>query len=145
MELNRQSIVQAVFIIPPKVHLLDITGPANIFHEAACYGAAVQLAFSTIFANETSSDSSCLLSFNKLTPYNQLILNEGDLVFVPGIDFTLLTDHAFLDASRPFLYWLKAKHQKGITVCSVCTGSFLLAEAELLNGRTCATHWRFTE
>jgi transcriptional regulator GlxA family with amidase domain len=145
MQTNQRSVIQAVFIIPPKVQLLDITGPANIFYEAACYGAHVQLAFSTIFADETASDSSCMLSFNKLTPYNQLILNQADLVFVPGIDFTLLADSAFLDASRPFLYWIKAQHQKGVIICSVCTGSFLLAEAGLLNGRACATHWRFID
>lgn len=145
MQANNQPVIRAVFIIPPKVHLLDITGPANIFHEAACYGAPVQLMFSTIFTHETEADSSCPLSFNKLTPYNQLVLNEADLVFVPGIDFALLTNTAFVDASRPFLYWLKAQHKKGVTVCSVCTGSFLLAEAGLLDGRECATHWRFTE
>jgi transcriptional regulator GlxA family with amidase domain len=145
MQPNHQPVIQAVFIIPPKVHLLDITGPANIFYEAGCYGAPVQIAFSTIFVDETGSDSSCMLSFNKLTPYNQLALNKGDLVFVPGIEFSLLSDNVFLDSSRPFLYWLKAQHQKGVTICSVCTGSFLLAEAGLLDGRACATHWRFIE
>jgi transcriptional regulator GlxA family with amidase domain len=145
MQTNQQSVIRAVFIIPPKVQLLDITGPANIFYEAGCYGAPVQLAFSTIFAGETGSDSSCMLTFNKLTPFDQLMLNQGDLVFVPGIEFSLLSDNAFLDSSRPFLYWLKAQHQKGVTICSVCTGSFLLAEAGLLNGRPCATHWRFIE
>ena len=145
MQANNQSVIRAVFIIPPKVQLLDITGPANIFYEAACHGAPVQLTFSSIFTDKTEADSSCLLSFNKLTPYNELVLHEADLVFVPGIEFSLLTDRVFLDASRPFLYWLKAQHEKGVTICSVCTGSFLLAEAGLLNGRECATHWRFIE
>jgi transcriptional regulator GlxA family with amidase domain len=145
MQPNQQSVIQAVFAVPPKVQLLDITGPANIFQEAACHGAPVQLTFSSVFANETSSDSSCLLSFDKLTPFDVLMLNHGDLVFVPGIDFALLSDRAFLDASRSFLYWLKAQHQKGVTICSVCTGSFLLAEAGLLDGRLCTTHWRFIE
>lgn len=30
-------------MIPPKVHLLDITGPAHIFYEASCHGAPVSL------------------------------------------------------------------------------------------------------
>ena len=145
MQSTNQAIIQAVFIMPPKVHLLDITGPANIFFEAACYGAPVQLIFSTIFIDETEADSSCPLSFSKLTPYNELILNEADLLFIPGIDLSLLADHSFLSSSQPFLHWLKTQHKKGVTVCSVCTGSFLLAEAGLLNGRECATHWRFID
>ena len=104
---NPQSVIQAVFIIPPKVQLLDITGPANIFYGAGCYGAPVQLVFSIIFAGEAGSDSSCILSFNKFPPFDQLMLNQGDLVFVPGIEFSLLSDNPFLDSSRPFLYWLK--------------------------------------
>ncbi|MDP9047383.1 MAG: AraC family transcriptional regulator, partial [Bacteroidota bacterium] len=127
MQPDQQPVLQAVFVIPPKVHLLDITGPATIFYEAGCYGAPVKLAFSTIFPDETGSDSSCTLSFNKLTPYDQLVLNPGDLVFVPGIEYYLLSDEAFLSSCRAFQYWLNAQHKKGVIICSVCTGAFLLA------------------
>src|SRR5271166_1143806 len=106
MQTNRQSVIKAVFIIPPKVHLLDVTGPAQIFHEAALNNAPVELVFSTIFSGETGSVSSSKLSFNQLIPFDQLILNSGDLVFVPGIEFFLFHDRAFMDSSRPFQYWL---------------------------------------
>jgi transcriptional regulator GlxA family with amidase domain len=39
--------------------------------------------------------------------------------------------------------WLKRMHEGGATVCSVCTGSVLLAEAGLLNGRVASTHWGY--
>jgi transcriptional regulator GlxA family with amidase domain len=145
MQSNQQSAIKAVFMIPPKVHLLDITGPAQIFHEAALNGAAVELIFGTIFTGETGSVSSSMLSFNQLIPFDQMILSHGDLVFVPGIDSALFSDNAFMNASRPFQYWLNAQHKNGVTVCSICTGAFFLAASGLLDDRACTTHWEFTE
>jgi len=145
MQINQQAPLQAVFMIPPKVHLLDITGPAHIFYEAECYGAPVKSLFSTITTNQTESVSSSTLAFHQLTPYNELILKPGDLIFVPGLDQSLLLDNQFIEATRPFQYWLKAQHQNGVIVCSVCTGTFLLAAADLLDNRECTTHWKYTE
>ena len=145
MQPTQQPSMQAVFIIPPKVHLLDITGPAHIFYESACYGAPVKLAFSTIFQDETEAVSSSMLAFHHLIPYHHLALNPGDLVFIPGLDAMLLLDDEFLNASRPFQVWLKAQHQNGVTICSVCTGAFLLAASGLLDGLECTTHWKYTE
>jgi transcriptional regulator GlxA family with amidase domain len=39
--------------------------------------------------------------------------------------------------------WLRRMHANGSLVASVCTGSLLLAEAGLLDGRPCATHWAY--
>jgi transcriptional regulator GlxA family with amidase domain len=145
MQANQQIPLQAVFMIPPKVHLLDITGPAHIFYEAECYGAPVKSLFSTIATNQTESVSSSTLAFHQLTPYNELTLKPGDLIFVPGLDQSLLLDNQFIEATRPFQYWLKAQHQNGVIVCSVCTGTFLLAAADLLDNRECTTHWKYTD
>lgn len=37
--------------------------------------------------------------------------------------------------------WLRRQHENGAVICSVCTGSVLLAEAGLLNGVEATTHW----
>lgn len=37
--------------------------------------------------------------------------------------------------------WLRAQYEGGTVVCSVCTGSILLAEAGLLEGLEATTHW----
>ncbi|MES2210704.1 MAG: helix-turn-helix domain-containing protein [Chloroflexota bacterium] len=39
--------------------------------------------------------------------------------------------------------WLRRMHANGSLIASVCTGSLLLAEAGLLDGRPCATHWAY--
>ena len=41
--------------------------------------------------------------------------------------------------------WLRRMHAKGALIASVCTGSILLAEAGLLDGRSCASHWAYRD
>jgi transcriptional regulator GlxA family with amidase domain len=41
--------------------------------------------------------------------------------------------------------WIQQMHARGSLIASVCTGSLLLAEAGLLDGRTCAGHWAYAD
>jgi len=41
--------------------------------------------------------------------------------------------------------WLRRMHESGALVTSVCSGSLLLAEAGLLDGRSCAGHWAYRD
>ena len=41
--------------------------------------------------------------------------------------------------------WLRRMHDAGALITSVCTGSLLLAEAGLLDGRRCAGHWAYAD
>ena len=130
------------FLIPPKVHLLDITGPAHIFYEAKEYGADINLHFITI-NNEPEIESSAGLHFSKLVPFEKFSLTPDDFVFVPGLEFQLLSKRSFIKKSKPFLNWLNQQNENGATICSVCTGTFLLAEAGVLDGKSCTTHWKY--
>lgn len=145
MDSLSKKPIQAVFVIPPRVHLLDITGPAHVFYEAADYGADLKLHFCNIHTHESSIQSSSSLFLSNLVNYNDLELTSNDLIFVPGLESSLLMDDVFLTSSRAFQYWLKKQHDKGVKICSVCTGAFLLAEAGLLDDKQCTTHWKFTE
>lgn len=41
--------------------------------------------------------------------------------------------------------WLRRQHDRGALICSVCTGSLLLAESGLLDGEEATCHWASVE
>ena len=47
-----------------------------------------------------------------------------------------------LAPSRPLHGWLRSALERGAVLASVCTGSFVLAEAGLLDDQVATTHWR---
>lgn len=49
------------------------------------------------------------------------------------------------DNWRKSIQWLQKQHALGAVICSVCTGSFLLADSGLLNGKEATTHWSAVE
>ncbi len=48
----------------------------------------------------------------------------------------------YLEQIRSVHDWLGAAFERGALIASVCTGSFVLADAGLLQGQVATTHWR---
>ena len=67
-------------------------------------------------------------------------ISNSDLIFVPGV---WGNPKASLPKLKPMMNWLVKQYAAGSTLCSIVTGSFFLAEAGLLQGRSATTHWRF--
>jgi transcriptional regulator GlxA family with amidase domain len=133
----------AVFLVPPQVHLLDLSGPVQTFYEAIEYGAVIDLKYISLQDKEVSASSG--IGFSQLLHFSKIELERGDILFIPGMDYTLLTNRSFISGIRDFVEWMKLQHKKGVVLCSVCTGALLLAESGLLNGREATTHWKYLD
>ena len=59
----------------------------------------------------------------------------------------LLLDENFIPDEnwRKSIQWLQKQHSLGAVICTVCTGSCLLADTGLLDGKEAATHWSAVE
>ena len=82
---------------------------------------------------------------------NVLVEPASALADVDQVDVIVVADmYAPID-SAPHGHWgietewLRRMHAKGALIASVCTGSLLLAEAGLLYGRSCASHWAYRD
>ena len=126
------------FIIPPSVEILDLAGPVQVFTEAKFYGLELAMEFYTYQPDPVSTSG---LPFGKINDYREAKLEEGDYVFMPGMDFSYVNSIPFR-AERAFFNWLKQCSDKNILICSVCNGAFALGEAGLLKDTECTTHWR---
>jgi len=129
------------FIIPPTVELLDLAGPVQVFTEAKFYGFDIDIEF---YAYRQKPVSTAGLAFGELTHYEKAQLNEGDILFIPGMDCEYVRSQEFKQ-EHDYFAWLKDCTERKIIVCSVCNGAFALGEAGLLNNIKCTTHWRRVE
>ncbi len=66
-----------------------------------------------------------------------------DVLFVPGGSNTVAVLQQGHLGSNPYLDFLARQAPGATLVCSVCTGSLLLAAAGLLDGHIATTHWAF--
>lgn len=64
---------------------------------------------------------------------------ETDLVLVPAFNGE---PEAILEKNRAIVDWIRRMHDLGAEAASLCYGSYFLAEAGLLSGRSCTSHWR---
>lgn len=121
---------KVVFVLAPEVHLLDLAGPAQVFSSDA-----LPTTYSLVFVAERPEVVSAQ-GLPLRADVDWPALSAADLVVVPGWRASTL---------RPVLgpatlARLRAHHEAGGDVVSVCAGADALGRAGLLDGRHCTTH-----
>ena len=121
---------------------LDLSGPLDTFHNASFFAKENKSPLnyecsvvSTKGGAITTSGGMRILA----SPVKMLDGQAIDTLIVPG---ACLIENVTRDAQ--LVDWVRRSAGRCRRVCSVCIGSFLLAEAGLLDGRRAATHWRHT-
>lgn len=141
---KRETQYRAIFLVPPNVHLLDLTGPAHIFYEAKGYGAPIEIFYINLGAS-SEEVSTAGISLGKLRSFNDFVLGPSDWLIVPGLESKLLKNEVFLEQQVHFYEWLLQQYQRKARICAVCTGAYLLAQAGLLDKKNCTTHWKYLD
>lgn len=116
----------------PDAEELDFVGPWEVFAAAAQLGGRDRV----MLLGEAIEPVRCAKGLVVLPEARWDEAPPLDVILVPGGDgrrrqMTNPAMLAFLRARAPHCTWL----------CSVCTGSFVLAAAGLVDGRTLTTHW----
>ena len=119
----------------PGFQLLDIAGPADVFTQVnqELKYEAYQLRY---IAKEQSLQSSSGLKIS-CEPLNQH-QTTFDYLLVPGAN----AQHLIAASEQTdFIRWIAINGPQATTLCSVCSGSLLLAKAGLLEGKRITSHW----
>lgn len=128
------------FILLPGVHLMDLSGPAQVFYEASQLGrVSIRLQYASVSGKVRTAQALDLAPSLNL---EDLQLQNGDFLCVPGVDLARLQRGELDDVIDQLRTWFAAQQQKGVLLGSICSGALVLAELGLLQGRACTTHWK---
>jgi transcriptional regulator GlxA family with amidase domain len=129
---------KVVFFLLPRLHLLELAGPAQVFSTANDLGHGYSLYYVAEVDEITTAQGipvKAQLDWPELGP--------ADLIVVPGWRSPKYSSQAPLAAVTK--QRLRSHHAGGGQIASVCSGADALGAAGLLDGRSYTTHHDLTE
>jgi transcriptional regulator GlxA family with amidase domain len=135
-----KEAIPVYFLVLPETLLLDLGGIAEAFRVANQF--AEEPVFAPRFVGPAASvPSSIGLGLAGIEPL-PAVLEENAWIVVCGMRRPELAVR--LAPARAVIGWLKHIVTPSQTVCCVCAGALLAAEAGLLDGRQCTSHHAHT-
>jgi len=129
---------QVWFLVVPRVGLLNIAGPWEVFnHTNDVFGRTAYR--TSLFGTESP---------NLSTGHELIVAGVRPLPRTPA----RLPDIAIVAGGprgrpaaeqQPLVAWVRRHHARIPALVSICTGAFLLGAAGVLDGRRATTHWMF--
>jgi transcriptional regulator GlxA family with amidase domain len=126
----------------PDAQILDIAGPLEVFSRGSRW--LIDEGFAESPAYEVSLTAAARGALRMSNGLRFIVDNSIDAIEEPIDTLMVAGGLGVAPAARDksIIEWLRKMAPKVRRLCSVCTGTFLLAEAGLLNGRSATTHWR---
>ncbi len=127
-----------IFVVFEDFQLLDMSGPAAVFHAASefCNEHPYEIEFASSNGGAVRSSCGAEVSTDAL---DTLSIGEQDtIVAVGGTETGLRKAMTDVDISE----WLTRSAGAVERIGSVCVGTFLLGAAGLLDGKRACSHWR---
>jgi transcriptional regulator GlxA family with amidase domain len=135
--MNRKRVGILIF---PQVEVLDFCGPFEVFSVTRLNESARReesSPFEVLLVAETTAPVTATGGLRVIADVTLDACPPLDVLVVPGGWGT----RSEIKNAR-LLAWIKERGRAAETLTSVCTGSMLLGQAGLLDGRHATTHWR---
>ena len=133
-----------VILVPSNSALMDMAGPLEVFNRAALLAQRGERDTRYIVHTVSGEQSRQIITSSFLPILCESTFEEIDY----PIDTLILSgipadEHQPLD--KHLIPWIARQAELVRRICSVCSGTFMLAQAGVLNGKRATTHWRLCQ